>query len=196
MEIKNKMTDQYYEDEVFQNLSQANGSFVNKEFEQCVFENCNFSDGNFSHTSFTDCQFVNCNLSLIKLTGASFKTVSFQDCKLTGVDFSNCNDFVFDVCFYNSILDYATFFKLNMKKTKFDGCHLQDVIFTQTNLDSSIFENCDLVGAIFERTNLFNCNFTTSYNYIINPDNSNIRKAKFSLSGLPGLLVQYGIVVE
>lgn len=190
------MDEQYYEEEIFNSINKPGNEFSGKEFEQCTFENCDFSECNFSRSKFSDCCFVNCNLSMIKIQDASMKTVDFDQCKISGVDFSECNDFIFEVGFNKSILDFANFSSLDMKYTKFVDCHIHDANFNQCNLESSSFNNCDLKGAIFERTILVKCNFSSSYNYIINPNNNNLKKALFSLSGLPGLLTQYNIIVE
>ena len=68
--------------------------------------------------------------------------------------------------------------------------------FTEANLTGAIFNNCDLVGAIFENSLLEKADFRTSYNYSIHPETNNIKKAKFSLQGLPGLLSNYNIEIE
>jgi hypothetical protein len=50
-----------------------------------------------------------------------------------------------------------------------------------------------LKRAIFENTNIEKVDFRSSYNYVINPEIHNVKKAKFSLSGLIGLLAQYAL---
>lgn len=190
------MTKDYYEEETFKNLIKPGIKFIDMEFAGCCFENCNFSEGDFSHAVFEQCRFINCNLSMIKLTSTSFKTVDFYNCKITGADFSHCNDFIFEVSFHHSILDYVTFIQLNMKNFQFDECQIHDANFTRANLESAAFHHCDLQGAIFERTNLIRSDLSTAYNFIIDPNNNSIKKAKFSLSGLPGLLTNFDIIVE
>jgi len=39
-------------------------------------------------------------------------------------------------------------------------------------------------------------NFLTSYNYSIDPENNRLKKAKFSMNGLAGLLGKYDIEIE
>ena len=51
-------------------------------------------------------------------------------------------------------------------------------------------------GAIFDNTILEKSDFRTSYNYAMNPEINSIKKAKFSLQGIPGLLGKYNIEVE
>jgi hypothetical protein len=52
-----------------------------------------------------------------------------------------------------------------------------------------------LAGATFDNTNLEKTNFTTAFNYSIDPDNNRIKKAKFSVPGVLGLLNKYDIVI-
>lgn len=52
------------------------------------------------------------------------------------------------------------------------------------------------VCAIFKNTNLESVDFRTSFNYSIDPDLNRIKKAKFSLSGIAGLLNKFDIEIE
>lgn len=49
--------------------------------------------------------------------------------------------------------------------------------------------------SIFLKTNLEETDFSTAFNYLINPNENRLKKAKFALQGLPGLLAVYGIEV-
>jgi uncharacterized protein YjbI with pentapeptide repeats len=73
---------------------------------------------------------------------------------------------------------------------------LQEVDFTESDLSGSAFDNCDLSGALFENTNLEKTDFRSAFNYTINPEINRMKKARFSLSGIVGLLGKYGIVIE
>jgi fluoroquinolone resistance protein len=59
-----------------------------------------------------------------------------------------------------------------------------------------VFDNCDLTRATFDRSVLEKADFRTSYNYSIDPENNKIKKAKFSLLGVSGLLDKYDIAIE
>ncbi|MGM0620666.1 MAG: pentapeptide repeat-containing protein, partial [Bacteroidota bacterium] len=73
---------------------------------------------------------------------------------------------------------------------------LQEADFAACDLRSSIFENCDLLGAVFENTNIEMADLRTSCNYSIDPEFNRIKKAKFSILGIPGLLEKYDIDIE
>jgi uncharacterized protein YjbI with pentapeptide repeats len=63
-------------------------------------------------------------------------------------------------------------------------------------LTQAVFNNCNLELASFDRTLLEKADFRSSYNYVINPETNKIKKAKFSLLGVAGLLEKYDIVIE
>lgn len=175
--------------------------FINKkvshrEFEDCVFKNCDFSNSDFSNNTFMDCEFIDCNLSMTNLKGTSLKTVFFSNCKLLGIPFNECTDFMFAVSFSDCILDFASFSNKKMTKTRFNSCSMKEVSFIGTNLSNSVFDNCNLENAIFNDTQLKEVNFVTAYNYKIDPEFNPMRKAKFSMQGIPGLLDKYDIKIQ
>ncbi|MDO9037589.1 MAG: pentapeptide repeat-containing protein, partial [Lutibacter sp.] len=93
-------------------------------------------------------------------------------------------------------LNIISFYKLKLKNTKFNKCKLQEVDFTETDLSNASFNNCDLIGSIFNATILEKADFRTSYNYSIDPEINRIKKARFSLQGIVGLLGKYQIEIE
>ncbi len=80
--------------------------------------------------------------------------------------------------------------------TLFKNSQLQGIDFTETDLTSAVFDNCDLSQAIFDLSILEKADFRTAYNYSINPENNRLKKAKFSVLGLSGLLDNYDIEIE
>lgn len=82
-----------------------------------------------------------------------------------------------------------------MRKTVFNNCNLQETSFVDADVSESRFIECDLSLALFQNTNLEKSDFETSYNYSINPELNKIKKAKFAISGLPGLLLKYDIEI-
>ena len=73
---------------------------------------------------------------------------------------------------------------------------LHEVDFSGTNLIESAFHNCDLNGSVFSRTILDKADFRTAYNYSIDPENSRVKKAKFSAVGALGLLDKYDLIIQ
>ena len=166
------------------------------EYENCSFINCNFSNANLSGFNFSECEFIGCNLSMVKIVKTVLNNIRFKDCKLLGVNFDNCNQFTFSLYFENSILNLASFYKLNLKKIKFKNCSLQEVDFTECDLSNSIFDACDLSRTIFKNTNLDKADLRSAFNYSIDPEVNKVKKAKFSKEGVIGLLDKYEIEIE
>jgi uncharacterized protein YjbI with pentapeptide repeats len=133
---------------------------------------------------------------MVKVSHAGMRNVTFLNCKVVGVDFSKCLPFLFAVSFEKCRLDYSSFIKTKLKKTKFKECTIREADFTEADLTGASFDDCDLSNAVFSRTNLSQADFRTSRNYTINLEINTVRKTKFSLSGISGLLSQYDIVVE
>ena len=98
--------------------------------------------------------------------------------------------------FEGCILSYASFYKLKLKNTHFVDCKLEQVEFVETDLSNSVFQHCDLSLAVFERTLLEGADLRTAYNFSIDPENNRIKKAKFSMQNIVGLLDKHGILVE
>lgn len=190
------MEDLIHIQKTFEKITYISKRINNREFEDCVFKNCDFSNSDFSNNSFMDCEFIECNLSMTQLGGSSLKTVNFRNCKLMGIQFQACQDFLFNVQFQDCILDYSSFANKKMPKTKFNSCSLKEVTFIGTNLTSSVFGNCNLDNAIFNDTILAGADFTTAYNYKIDPEFNPMKKAKFSSQGIAGLLDKYDIKIE
>ncbi len=189
------MEEQLHQDKTFEKISYPSKTIKGREFEDCVFRNCDFSNADFSHNRFADCEFIGCNLAMLKLLGSTLNNVTFRECKLTGINFSECEEFLFTVDFESCLMDYTSFLRRKMPKTSFIDCSLKNAVFEQANLSKATFDNTDLAGAVFERTTLAEADFSTAYNYSIDPELNNIKKAKFSQDGLAGLLTRYDIRV-
>jgi len=82
------------------------------------------------------------------------------------------------------------------KKTNFKNSQFHETDFSECDLTNSIFDNCDLTRAIFENTILENVDFRTAYNFEIDPELNRIKRAKFSVGNIPGLLTKYDIKIE
>ncbi len=166
------------------------------EYEDCNFTNCNLEAVNLAGIRFTGCVFTECNMTMVKLHKTAFREVSFVNCKLLGLHFNDCHDIGFSVSFTDCILNLSSFYQRKCKGICFENTSLTEVDFAEADLSSAVFEKCNLLGANFEHTLLEKADFRTAYNYSINPDTNRIKKAKFSLTGLPGLLDRYDIDIS
>ena len=133
---------------------------------------------------------------MAKLVATALQTVRFVNCKLLGVNFTRCKDFLLSFYFEKCTLDYANFFEKKIIKTTFKDCSVKEVEFSQANLSASQFINCDLTRSIFNQTNLEKVDFSTAFNYSFDLELNKVKKAKFSSSGIIGLLQKYQIIIE
>jgi uncharacterized protein YjbI with pentapeptide repeats len=115
---------------------------------------------------------------------------------MLGLRFDTCNGFGLSFSFDNCQLNHSSFFKTVIKKTVFKNSTLLECDFTDSDLTSAVFDNCDLAHAVFYNTILEKAELRTSYNYSIDPEINRIKKARFSISGVPGLLEKYDIEIE
>ena len=86
--------------------------------------------------------------------------------------------------------------KAKFKNAVFAHCLLHETDFTESDFTGTVFNDCDFSLAVFNHANLEKTDFRTSYNYSINPENNRIKKAKFSLPAVTGLLDTYDIEIE
>ena len=186
----------YVLDQTFEKINDKNSSLQKGDYECCTFKNCDFSSSDLSKNRFVDCEFINCDLSSANINDVSLQNVRFSDCKLLGLHFENCNEFNFEVEFHSSLLDHSSFYGVNMSKTSFRSSSLKEVDFTETNLDRAVLDDCNLLGTAFERSILTKADFRTSYSYTIDPENNQIKGAKFSQPEVIGLLNKYQIIIE
>jgi uncharacterized protein YjbI with pentapeptide repeats len=186
------MQKNYIEDQTFSRID----SLTKGEYENCSFNSCNFAEMDLSEFIFTNCIFNSSNLSMVKLNKTAFRDVKFKDCKMLGLRYENCNEFGLSFSFDACQLNHSSFYKTKIKKTLFKNSDLLETDFTEADLTAAIFENCDLSKAIFDQTILEKADFRTSFNYTLDPENNRIKKAKFSISGILGLMHKYDIEVE
>jgi len=186
----------FIEDKVFKNENYLSSPLVKGEYDNCMFLNCSFSNADLSNINFTECSFTECDLSNSNVKNTVFNIVSFSKSKLIGLNFNDCSKLLFSVIFNDCNLSFASFYRQVAKHTKCSDSLLHQVDFTEADLSSSVFNNCDFKTAIFDNTILNKVNFRTSFNYEINPEINSIKKAKFSMPQVLGLLKKYNIDVE
>ena len=184
-----------FEDKEFNHIDLTTKGLPKGEYENCQFTNCNLSGLDLSGFVFINSRFYGCDLGLIKLHNTILRDIHFKDCKMIGLQFGDTNEFGLTVSFDSCILTNASFYKTKIKKTKFINSKITEVDFTETDLTESIFDHCDLTGAIFSSTNVEKVDFTSSYNYTINPEENKIKKSKHSQSQLGGLLTKFDIKI-
>jgi len=166
------------------------------EYEDCHFINCDFSETDLGGSSFAGCTFTSCNLSMVKLAKTAFRDVHFKGCKMLGLHFETCNPFGMSMHFEDCQLDHSSFYQVKMPGTRFRKVQLREADLTEADLSGSVFDDCDLSGATFDHSNLEKADLRGARQYSIDPEINKIRKAKFSMPDVVGLLHKYGIVIS
>lgn len=189
------MDQDYYTDRTFDRQDYTSTPLPAVEYEQCTFQNCDFSGSSLINAVFIDCVFSGCNMSLTTIKGTAFRGVKFQDCKLLGLRFDECNSFNLSFTFERCTLNNTSFFGLKIKKTVFSHCQIREADFTNAELTASFFTHCDLLNTTFGNTILEQADFRTAEHYLIDPERNKIKKAKFTLPGVLGLLAKYNIQI-
>lgn len=185
-----------HEGKTFTGIDYSAKKLSNREFVHCVFENCNFSNSDLSGNDFMDCRFSSCNFAMAKLKNSGLSNAVFFGCKIIGVDFSECNPFLFSFNFENCVLDYCCFVNTKVKATHFLNTSMKQVDFEGTDLTGAVFKDCDLSDAAFINCNLERADFTAARYFSIDPNVNKMKNAKFSYRELSGLLNKYQLNIS
>lgn len=190
------MKEKLVEDQIFEKEDFTTKYLTKGDYDYCTFINCNFLESNLADIRFLECEFKDCNLSLVKLHKTIFRDVKFFSCKMMGLNIDEGSQFNFSVNFHDCILNYSSFYAKVIKNAVFKNTSLHEVDFSGCDLTGASFDGCDMKDAKFENTNLEKCDFREATNYIIDPVKNRLKKTKFSLEGLPGLLYNYDILIS
>lgn len=170
-------TNDYWEEEF---TSYTDKKLYSIYFDNCTFTQCDFSKSLFQDCKFTECKFINCDLSLAVLKNCVFNDVTFESSKLLGISWSDCVE-PFNVVFDACNISQNSFHLLDLRQMKFLNSLIKDTGFEECNLERALFDECNLEQTVFIKNNLQKANFETSKNYLIDPQQNDIRKAQFSL---------------
>ena len=192
-----------YEGQRFSGINLPNGQITGAQFDECSFVNCNFSSSLFQGCFFRGCTFKNCDLGLARIDGSSFKGVEFRKCKLIGVDWTKAawgkkggSALLKPVDFYRCVLNYSSFFGLELENIHLEDCTAVEVDFSEGNFKGASMKGTDFERSVFRGTNLEGANFVNARNYAISPTLNRLKKARFSLPEAMSLLYSMEIVLE
>lgn len=172
------------------------GGLQAAEYGRCTFDKLDLKNANLTGKVFVECIFRDCDMSLAQVGRVSFRDVRFERCKLLGVRFDGCHAFLLSFKFNDCILDLASFHGLRLKGTVFSKCRMRETDLGNADFSKGSFAGCDLGAAVFDGTTLEGADFRGAQHYSIDPANNKIRKARFSVEGLAGLLDRTGIVID
>ncbi|MES2485670.1 MAG: pentapeptide repeat-containing protein [Bacteroidota bacterium] len=166
------------------------------DFERCTFDDCDFTACDFTGLAFIDCVFTGCEFAHAKINYVSFRDVQFTHCDFSSVNFAMVDSLLFKFGFKDCTLDYAKFYTLKLKNTLFENCSIVAADFMEADITGVVFNNCNLHKSVFMDTIANKTDFSTSYNFTIDPEKNKLKKAVFSQTGLAGLLTKYELIVK
>ncbi|MEE8588017.1 MAG: pentapeptide repeat-containing protein [Sulfurimonadaceae bacterium] len=180
------LTEKEYWAETFTDLALSEQRISSIEFDDCIFKGCDLRETVFSHCRFIDCHFIDCDMNVVKFIGSRFEVTYFKSCKLTGVDWTTVDysEFLEEApfSFYDSILDYSSFFGEKLQTMVMQNCKAVEVDFREADLKGADFSRSDLSASLFRNTVLVKSDFTGAQDYTIDIRINNISGAKFSAS--------------
>lgn len=176
----------------FEDVRDDGSELVGIEFEDCTFLRCSFKESTFMSCSFMECRLANCDLSLARFPDTVFSSVCFEDSKLMGVNWTEARwpkpRLGDRVSFKKCVLSHSTFFGLDLKGLRVDGCTVEDADFREARLVSAVFTGSDLKGSAFVGTDLSGADFTGAMNYAIDARENTLTGAVFTLPEAISLL--------
>jgi uncharacterized protein YjbI with pentapeptide repeats len=190
------MSEVYIADETFTSANLPEEFPQKAIYDACVFEHINLSGAELSGFQLIDCQFISVNLAGAKLAGTGIRNTRFVDCKMTGIHFDDCHPLFFDPIFERCMLDLSSFYKRKLADKSLVGCSLKEVDFTEADLSGVDFSGADLLDAIFDQTRLVGADFRDAKDIQIDPEKNFLKKARFRIDALAGLLGKYELFIE
>ena len=190
---------EYQVDAEYRGLAVGDGGLTDVEFEACTFAECGFGSATLRRVVFRDCEFVDCDLGLVTLTDCRFVECRMTRCRAMGVAWAGAErsliaqvPFAFEEC----NLDLGSFQGAHVAGSVFRDCSLREVDFSDADLRRVDFGGSDLARATFARSDLREADLVGARNVALDPRDSKLRGAQFSVDGALGLLAAFGVVVR
>jgi len=183
-----------YENETFAHV-EWQGDLEGVEFYNCLFAHSSFQACRLIGCSFDNCTFVQSNLSLVEIMNTSFLDTRFSECKMIGIAWSAVGGLL-SAAYEGCNLNNNIFSDMNLTKFRFTSCSLEEASFQHTKLWRAVFDDCDLARCRFTQADLSFADFTTSRNYFMDAENNTLHKTRFSLPEALSLLDNLDIVIS
>ncbi|CEG57200.1 pentapeptide repeat-containing protein [Legionella fallonii] len=172
----------------------------NKRFENCLFSKSSFVETIFHSCKFVDCEFKECNLSSTQFKYSSFSDTVFEESKLIGINWTQLKwpniNLASPIKIYKSNISHSSFFELKLREIVIEECKAHDVDFRGCDLSNGSFMSTDFQSSLFLNSKLYAANFTDAINTVINPQENDIRKGKYSMPDVINLLHYFDIEIE
>jgi fluoroquinolone resistance protein len=190
---------QEYSDQTFRRVNYAGKQVNRRIFDQCVFANCTFAEAVFANCKFRDCTFRECDLRLAQVPGATFTNTGFERSKVTGVNWTTSawpkGGLFTPVHFTDCDIGLSVFFGLDLRKIQIVRCSAKGADFAEADLTQANCTGTDFTESRFLHTDLTEADFTGATNYSIAASMNTLKKTKFALPEVIGLLYGLDIII-
>ena len=189
-----------YFDRTFKSLAPPDGAVYDKSFDNCTFIDCALRETVFVDCRFSECLFSGSDLSLVQVKNCAFTSTQFEGSQLVGINWAEANwhqrGFLKTIDFTNCVLNYSSFFGLELKEMKLVNCIAKEVDFAEANITGAQCRGTDFLNSRFQNTNLTQANFTGAINYAIAAQANVLKATKFSLPEAMSLLYSLDIILS
>ncbi len=183
-----------FEDEVFESLDLRKADLGRKELSRCTFRSSKLAETRWAGARLEDCAFESCDLTRAVPDGMSLRGVRFSASKLMGIDWSRLGNYP-DVSFCECNLEYASFVRMALRKTRFEHCVMTESTFASVDLAQSVFDACQLGGARFEDCELKGASFVRSTDLFVDPRTNRVQGLRIPRDAAVRLAEAFGMKV-
>lgn len=180
--------------ETFTDLDAQGVDLGGKELYRCTFRRCKLQESKWRRARLEDCVVEDCDLTRFDPAQLSLVGVVFRRSKLLGVDWTDASsnpDLAFEAC----NLEYATFRRVNLRKTRILDCDARSATFLDCDLVEADLSGTDLGGATFEASNLTKANLATARGAFLDPARNRVKDARVSIDTAVLLASSFGMRV-
>lgn len=183
-----------FEDQTFSNLALSSRVLEGKEFFRCRFEHCVGQESQWRDCLLEDVEFRSCDLTRATWKQVGLRGVRFVGSKLMGVFWSSVSPLP-EVSFDECNLRYATFERLNLRKTPFQKSVVREANLLECDLSDADFSGSDLSGSTIRGCTLARADFSSAMNVFIDPAQNKVKDAHISTETAVVVAEQLGFVV-
>jgi len=187
-----------YRNQTFRHLRIA-GPLSGAAFHDCVFEDCDLREARLSGCTFADSDFLRCDLGLVSVDDCRFEGVTVEAGHAVGINWSAARvdpNRPLEVDFKDSVLSFATFERLALRRRRFEGCTIHEAFFIGCDLTDASFRGSDLGGTEFRDCNLSGADLRKARHYQVDVRRNVVRGLLVRLPEATGLLHGLGVRIE
>ena len=175
------------------------GTLQGAHFRDCVFEECDLHELRLVDCELNDSDLLGCDMRLLDVQGSRFGGVTLEACHVVGVEWhraTTSGERPLEVDAQDSILSFCSFVGLDLRKRRFEGCTMHEVLFETCDLRDASLRHSDLAGAQFSGCDLRGADLRTARHYAIVASANRVEGLRVTLPHAAGLLAGLGIELE